>query len=44
MKINYNCMHQIHVLDLFNNISENICNNYKKNIFSIYKSNNYKKE
>lgn len=38
-KINYNLVHMIDIIDICNDISENLYNNYAKNVFSIYKSN-----
>lgn len=38
-KINYKLVHQIDIIDLCNDISENLYNNYAKNVYSIYKSN-----
>ena len=38
-KINYRLVHMIDIIDICNDISENLYNNYAKNIFSIYKSN-----
>lgn len=38
-KINYRLVHMIDIIDICNDISENLYNNYAKNVFSIYKSN-----
>ena len=38
-KINYKLVHLIDIIDLCNDISENLYNNYAKNVYSIYKSN-----
>lgn len=38
-KINYKLVHQIDIIDICNDISENLYNNYAKNVYSIYKSN-----
>ena len=38
-KINYNLVHMIDIIDICNDISENLYNNYAKNVYSIYKSN-----
>lgn len=38
-KINYSLVHMIDIIDICNDISENLYNNYAKNVFSIYKSN-----
>ena len=35
-KINYRL---VHMIDICNDISENLYNNYAKNVYSIYKSN-----
>lgn len=39
MWINYRLVHQIDIIDICNDISENLYNNYAKNVYSIYKSN-----